>query len=262
MTNIIQDAIEKNNVIFSEKWETTHEHINRCSEEILLLKNRVVDLESLSGLQHTALQYCQDTIAGLEETVAQLVASVKKLEKMVCRCHDRLLSPGPHYVPGEEEEMVKETKEEEEDGLEYVTDAPSGDSYMTPPSTGGRSEPSLALSRSPTPGDSDPENNAALRSEELEARIEAFLEEVEEDMEIDDIPPLENMSPLLVPAPVIPGFVPFSVSTGQRCVPPKSLLKKVFHPYKDSVGQCHCESGGWCNDLPCSSQVQRIPRKI
>ena len=86
-TNIIQDAIEKNNVIFSKKWETTHEHIDCCLEEILLLKNQVVDLESLSGLQQTALQHCQDMIAGLEETVAQLVTLVKKL-KMVCRCHD------------------------------------------------------------------------------------------------------------------------------------------------------------------------------
>ena len=158
--------------------------------------------------------------------------------------------------------MVKETEEkdeeEEEDGLEYVTDTPSGDSYTTPPSTGGRSKPSPVPSRSPTPEDSDPENNAALHSEELEARIEAFLEEAEEDMEIDDMPPLENVSPVPVPAPVIPGFVPFSVSTGQRCVPPKSLLKKVFHPYKDSVGQCHCEPNGWCNDLPCSGRVQRV----
>ena len=71
-------------MIFSEKWETTHEHIDCWLEETLLLKNRVVDLESLSSLQQTALQHCQDTVAGLEETVAQLVASVKKLEKMVC----------------------------------------------------------------------------------------------------------------------------------------------------------------------------------
>ena len=258
MTNIIQDAIEKNNVIFTEKWETTHERVNCRLEEILLLKNQVVDLESLSGLQQTALQHCQDTIAGLEETVAQLVTSVKKLEKLVCRCHDRLLSPGPHYVPGEEE-MVEETEEEEEeeeeDGLEYATNTPSRDSYTTPPSTGGRSEPSPTPSHSPTPGDSDPENNAVLCTEELEAHIEVFLEEAEEDMEIDDMPPLENVSPLLVPAPVVPGFVPFSVSSGQHCVPPKSLLKKVFHPYKDSVGRCCCESGGWCNDLPCSSWV-------
>ena len=89
-TNIIQDAIEKNNVIFSEKWETTHECINRRSEEILLLKNQVVDLKSLSGLQQTALQHCQDTVAGLEETIAQLVALVKKLEKTVS-CSPRLL---------------------------------------------------------------------------------------------------------------------------------------------------------------------------
>ena len=153
------------------------------------MKNWVVDLESFLGLQQTALQHCQDTIAGLEETVAQLVTLVKNLEKTVCCCHDRLLSPGPHYMPGEEEEMVKETEEEEEeeDGLEYATDTPSGDSYTTPPSTGGHSEPSLAPSHSPTPGDSNPENNAVLRTKELEACIEAFLEEVEEDLEMDDM---------------------------------------------------------------------------
>ena len=84
-TNVIQDTIEKNNVIFSEKWEVTHDHINRRSEE-LLLKNQVVDLEALSGLQQTALQSCQNSITGLEETVAKLTASVTMLEKLVCRC--------------------------------------------------------------------------------------------------------------------------------------------------------------------------------
>ena len=83
-TNGIQDAIEKNNVIFSEKWEATYDRIDHCLKEILLLKNQVVDLESLSGLQQTALQSCQNTIARLEETIVQLVVSVKKLEKMVC----------------------------------------------------------------------------------------------------------------------------------------------------------------------------------
>ena len=76
--------ILKNNIIFSKKWEATHDRINRHSEEHLFLKNQVVDLESLLGLQQTALQHCQDMIVGLEETVIQLVASVKKLEKMVC----------------------------------------------------------------------------------------------------------------------------------------------------------------------------------
>ena len=256
-TNVIQDAIEKNNVIFSGKWEVTHDHIDRRTEDILLLKNRVVDLEALSGLQQTALQSCQNTIAGLEETVAKLTALVTTLEKSICRCRDRLLSPAPHYAPGEEEEMVEETEEEgeeEEDGLEYATNTPSGGSYTTPPSTGGHSSPSLAPSHSATPGDSDPENNVALRSEELEAHIEAFLEEAEEDLEMNDLPPLENTSPLPVPAPVFPGFVPFAVSAGQCCIPPKSLLRKVFHPYKDPVGQCHCEPGGWCNNLPCSGR--------
>ena len=138
--------------------------------------------------------------------------------------------------------MVKETEQEEEeeeteeDGLEYATDTPLGGSYTTPPSTGGRSSPSLAPSRLPTPGSSDPETNAALHIKELEAHIEAFLEEVEEDLEMNNFPPLENTSPLPVPAPVFSGFVPFAVSTSQHCVPPKSLLRKVYHPYQDSVG--------------------------
>ena len=85
-TNVIQDTIKKNNIIFAKKWEATHDHINRHSEDILLLKNQVVDLEALSGLQQTALQSCQNTIAGLEETVTKLTASVTSLEKSVCHC--------------------------------------------------------------------------------------------------------------------------------------------------------------------------------
>ena len=237
-TNVIQDTIEKNNVIFAGKWEVTHDRIDRRSEEVCLLKNRVVDLEALSGLQQTALQSCQSTITGLEETVAKLTVSFTKLEKLVCHCRDCLLSPAPHYVPGEEEEMVEETEEEteEEEGLEYATNTPLGGSYTTPPSTGGHLSPSLALSRSPTPGNSNPENNTALHTEELEACIEAFLEEVEEDLEMDNVPLAENTSPLPVPAPVFLGIIPFAISTGQRCIPPKSLLRKVYHPYKDPVG--------------------------
>ena len=83
---MIQDAIEKNNVIFTGKWEATHDRIDRRVEEVLLLKNWVVDLKALSGLQQSALQSCQNTLAGLEETVAMLTASVTKLEKLVCRC--------------------------------------------------------------------------------------------------------------------------------------------------------------------------------
>ena len=238
-TNTIEDAIQKNNVIFGEKWEMTHDCIDCRLEDIHLLKNRIVDLKALSGLQQNTLQSCQSTIAGLEETVLKLAASVTVLEKSVCRCRDRLLSRAPHYAPGEEEEVVEETEgeeTEEEEGLEYATDTPSGGSYTTLPSTGGHFSPSPAPSCSPTLGDSNPENNVALRMEELEARIEAFLEEAEEDLMMDDLPPAENTSPLPVPAPVFPGFVPFTISTSQRCVPPKSLVKKVYHPYKDSVG--------------------------
>ena len=150
---------------------------------------------------------------------------------------------------------MEDLEEEEEDGLEYETDIPSKDSYTTPPSTGGCSKTSPAPSQSPTLGDSDPKTNAVLHTEELEARIEVFLEEAEEDMEMSDLPLLENISPLPILAPIIPGFVPFTVSTGQRCVPPKSLLQKVYHPYKDPVGRCHCKPGGWCHKLPCSGWI-------
>ena len=143
-TNRIEDAIQQNNVIFGEKWETTHDRIDRRSEDIRLLKNRLMDLKALSGLQQNALQSCQTTIAGLEETVLKLAASVTVLERSVCRCRDRLLSPGPHYASGEE--MVEETEEEEEEEeeeevLEYATDTPLGGSYTTLPSTGGRPSP-------------------------------------------------------------------------------------------------------------------------
>ena len=124
-----------------------------------------------------------------------------------------------------------------------MTNTPSGGSYTTLPSTGGCLSPLGPPSRSPTPGDSDSYNNAVLHTEELEACIKAFLEEAEEDLEMDNIPPAENTSPLPIPAPVFLGIILFSVSTGQRCVPPKSLLQKVYHPYKDPVGQCHCHWG-------------------
>ena len=125
------------------------------------------------------------------------------------------------------EEVVKETEEEEteeEEGLKYATDTPSGGSYTTPPSTGGCSSLSPASSHSPTPGDSDPENNAALRMEEMEAWIEAFLEEGEEDLLMDDLPLAENTSLLPVPAPIFPGIIPFAVSTSQCCVPDRKSV--------------------------------------
>ena len=155
-----------------------------------------------------------------------------------------------------------EEEGEEEYGLEYETEDTSKGSYTTPLSTGGCSDPSPAPSCSPTLGDSDPENSAVLCTKELEAHIEAFLEEAEEDMEMNDLPLLENVSLLPVPAPTIPGFIPFAMSTSQHCVPPKSLLRKVWHPYQDSIGQCRCEPGGWCNNLPCAGRIRCVPHKI
>ena len=122
------------------------------------------------------------------------------------------------------------------DGLKYKTDVTSQGSYTTPLSTGGHSKPSPAPSCLPSSEDSNPEANVVLCTAELEACIESFLEEVEGDLELDDLPPLENITLLPVLVPTISGFVPFTVSTSQRCVPPKSLLRKVYHPYKDPVG--------------------------
>ena len=107
-----------------------------------------------------------------------------------------------------------EEEEEDGDGLEYTTNTPLGDSYTTPPSTGGRSLPSPAPTPSSTSGGYNPENNVVLCTKELEAHIKVFLEEVDEDLEMNNLPPLKNTSPLPVPAPVIPIFVPFAVSTG------------------------------------------------
>ena len=78
-----------------------------------------------------------------------------------------------------------------------------------------------------------------LHTEELEACIEVFLEEVEEDMELEDLPPLENMTLLPVLVPVIPGFIPFAVSTSQRCVPPSG---KTLACYFVSLTRIYCGS--------------------
>ena len=139
-----------------------------------------------------------------------------------------------------------EEEGDNKDGLEYKTEAPLTASYMTPPSTGGCSEPSPHPLHSPTPEGSNPEDNMALWTAKIEAQIEMFLEEAEEDMELDDLPLLKNVTPVPIYNLTIPGFIPFAMSTSQCCVPPKNLLWKVFHPYQDPVGQCHCEPGGWC----------------
>ena len=83
-TNWIKEAVMTNNQIFADKWEATHDWIDWRSEEVMVLTTQVQELKSLSGLQQTALQHCQDTVVGLEETIAQLVVTVKKLEKTIC----------------------------------------------------------------------------------------------------------------------------------------------------------------------------------
>lgn len=167
----------------------------------------------------------------------QLVVVVCKLESTICCCCDQLLSPGPHYAKGEE--VVVDSEEgdnEEEHNLEYETEVETLDpSYTTPPSTRGCSEPSSHPSHSPSPGGSDPENNAALRTLMIEAQVEAFLAEADKDLELHDLLPLENVSPIPIQMTIIPGFVPFAMSTSQQCIPSKGL-PHALHPYKNSVG--------------------------
>ena len=72
----------------------------------------------------------------------------------------------------------------------------SDPSYTTPPSTRGHSGPSPHSLCSPLPLDSDPENNAALQTSLIEACVEAFLAEVDKDLKLHDLLPLENVSPI------------------------------------------------------------------
>ena len=87
----------------------------------------------------------------------------------------------------------------------------------------------------------DLENNAHLQMALIKAQVEASLEEVDKDLELADLPPLENVIPILIQASTIPGFVPFAISTSQCCVPSKGLPHRAFHP---SLGtRTHIPSG-------------------
>ena len=54
-TNQIKEVVMKNNRIFAKKWEITHDWINCCAEEHLLLNAHVMEIKSLLGLQQTTL---------------------------------------------------------------------------------------------------------------------------------------------------------------------------------------------------------------
>ena len=74
-----------------------------------------------------------------------------------------------------------------------------------------------------------------LQTSMIEAHVKVFLAEADEDLELHDLPPLENISPIPIQALTILGFIPFAMSTSQHCVPSKGL-PCTFHPYKNSVG--------------------------
>ena len=58
----------------------------------------------------------------------------------------------------------------------------SDPSYTTPPSIGGHSVPSPHPSHSPTPEDSNLENNVVLQTSLIKACVEVFLAEADEDL--------------------------------------------------------------------------------
>ena len=261
VTNTIKEVIVGNNRKFAEDYKVIHAHIDHKGDDHIILKRWVKELKGIVWLQRTIINSCHDETAALGETAEQLVVAVMKLEGSVCCCHNWLMSPGPHFTEGENKEVVVDLEEDddEEDGLKYETEEdPSDPSYMTPPSTGGCSPPSPHPSCSLTPEGSNPENNAHLQMVLIEAQVEAFLEEVDKGLKLADLPPLENMMPIPIQALTILGFIPFAMSTGQHCVPSKRLPHGVFHPYHNSIRQCHCEPGGWCNNLPCAGWKQQV----
>ena len=194
-------------------------------------------LQGIVCLQRTIINSCHNQTAALEEMVKQLVEVVRKLEETICYCWDQLLSPGPHFAEGENQEIVVDSEEEDDkDGLNYETEEEPLDlSYTTPLSTRGHTPPSPYPSCSPTPEGSDLENNACLQTELIEAWVEAFLAEAEEDLKLYDLPPLENTKPILIQVATMPGFVPFVISTSQHCVPSKGLPHGTYHLYNNSV---------------------------
>ena len=225
--------------------EMTDKHINHRGDSIVNLKGEVARLKEAHRVQDQIISDQQQCLAVLKLKVDCLISTVQDLEKLICQCWDRLLSPGPHLhwrrrSCVDDLELEYET-EKETSGLDYGTPNPL-------------SSPSLFMPlRSPTPEDSDPERNCCLQTELMEARIEGFLEEAEEDMELDDLPPLENSSPVPIPTPRSVGTIPFAVSTGQCCIHSRGLPRPLtYHPYHHLVkGQCCCEPGSWCGESSC-----------
>ena len=174
----------ENNCKFTEDYKVIHAHIDHRTNNYTNLKGKVKDLQEVVHLQRAIIDSCHNQTAALEETMAKSVELVQTLERLVCHCQDWLLLPGPHFTEGENQEVVEDSKEdEEEDSLEYETEEPSDPSYTTPPNTRGHSFPSTYCpSCSPTPEGLDPENNTCLQTELIEAQVEAFLVEAKEDL--------------------------------------------------------------------------------
>ena len=246
VTNRIEEAIVANNKKFAEDYDHIHGRIDYWGVDITNLREEVKTLKSQLVEWEEENHQLQDWVLLLESTVGEFATSLARIEGSICRCRDHWLLPCPHVTPDPADEMeVEETEEEEETGLEYATDdgVVSLSSYVTPVPTPGTSP---IPSREPTPSESEsnPSCNAHLWTREIDVRIEAFLSEVEDDLELgSNPPPLESLSPSPIPVrePLRPmaGFVPFNVSPttqGQWCVPSCGLPTHcTFHPYANSV---------------------------
>ena len=168
------------------------------------------------------------------------------LDQNACCCCDCLLSPEPHGL------MDKESLEYSTD-LEYQ-EAPMESSFRPC----GDSPPP------PTTPPSDIDKFTCPSPQVKEGQATSFgcdvAFDVMPDLEEDVLPPLENVTPILIVVDcgiprVEPGeidFIPFQVC-GQHCKHMKGIPTSTYHPYQHCLikGQCCCDLGGWCDKSDC-----------
>lgn len=76
--------------------EMTDKHINHRGDSIVNLKGEVARLKEAHRVQDQIISDQQQCLAVLKLKVDCLISTVQDLEKLICQCWDRLLSPGPH----------------------------------------------------------------------------------------------------------------------------------------------------------------------
>ena len=168
------------------------------------------------------------------------------LDQNACCCCDCLLNPKPHDLTDKESLEYSTDLEYQEAPMESSF-CPCGDS-PPPPTT--------------PPSDIDKFTHPSPQVEEGQATSFGcdVTFDVMPDLEEDVLPPLENVTPILIVVDcgiprVEPGeidFIPFQVC-GQHCKHMKGIPTSTYHPYQHCLikGQCCCDLGGWCDKSDC-----------